>query len=384
MKRIGWCLLFLIFRLSCLSAQTFKQDSLNIFFHINSSEINFEYSENFVSLNKLDSILTQTKSVKSIQIVGCASPDGRRIYNKELSKNRALSIVSYLGDYNLGDCDIEFNYCGANEVGLRLLIAEDDDIPNYNQVLKLMDSGELFRSNFYQLKKMTKSYNYFKTNIFPNLRNSTVVVTYEEFDKIDKIGLDVKQFNMLPEVYENINRDILFREETKLYQYMFALKSNLLYDLATAVNIGIEIPINKFSIEGNWMFPWWVDRKWNKCFEMLSGTVGVNYWFGDDKLIGHHIGLIFNSGLYDFQFNKNSGHQGEFLICGIKYGYSMKLNHLFNLEFDFGIGYIKSDYRYYSHILGQRVLVKEKIGTVDYIGPVSAEINLSIPIKIVK
>ena len=52
---------------------------------------------------------------------------------------------------------------------------------------------------------------------------------------------------------------------------IIALKTNLLYDLITALNFEIEIPIgNKFSIAVEDVFPWWSwgphDRKY--CFQM--------------------------------------------------------------------------------------------------------------------
>ena len=40
---------------------------------------------------------------------------------------------------------------------------------------------------------------------------------------------------------------------------LFALKTNLLFDVAMMPNIEIEVPIGKrWSINGEYMFPWWL------------------------------------------------------------------------------------------------------------------------------
>ena len=63
---------------------------------------------------------------------------------------------------------------------------------------------------------------------------------------------------------------------------IIALKTNLLYDLITALNFEIEIPIgNKFSIAVEDVFPWWSwgphDRKY--CFQMWEMGIEPRWWF---------------------------------------------------------------------------------------------------------
>ena len=47
------------------------------------------------------------------------------------------------------------------------------------------------------------------------------------------------------------------------------MKTNLLYDLGSAVNAGIEIPMReRWSLAMEWVFPWWLFEKNNtpwKC-----------------------------------------------------------------------------------------------------------------------
>ena len=91
---------------------------------------------------------------------------------------------------------------------------------------------------------------------------------------------------------------------------IIALKTNLLYDLITALNFEIEIPIgNKFSIAVEDVFPWWSwgphDRKY--CFQMWEMGIEPRWWFRrtDERevLTGQFFGVYGMSAKYDFQWN---------------------------------------------------------------------------------
>ena len=52
-------------------------------------------------------------------------------------------------------------------------------------------------------------------------------------------------------------------------------------------------------------------------------------------------------GKYDLQW-KTNGYQGEFFIAaGFSYGYAHKLSRHLHLEFNIGIGLLRTDYRHY-------------------------------------
>ncbi|MDY3978510.1 MAG: DUF3575 domain-containing protein [Tidjanibacter sp.] len=172
----------------------------------------------------------------------------------------------------------------------------------------------------------------------------------------------------------------------------FALKTNLLYDAVTAVNIAAEIPLGKrFSVEASWTFPWWLPKNWSWCNELLWGEVEGRYWLGDRSkrgmLQGHFVGAYFGTGLYDFQFNDDRGNQGEFIEAGIGYGYSMPLKCGLNLEFELGLGFMQTDYRSYIHTTkadGSEVLFLYRTSDpnrpLQYFGPTKAKVSLVWPI----
>ena len=90
----------------------------------------------------------------------------------------------------------------------------------------------------------------------------------------------------------------------------FALKTNLLFDLVSALNVEVEVPISKrFSVATDWVFPWWTLD--NGCanskrsrLQVLNGNLEGRYWFGNREqkrlLNGWFAGFYAGGGLYDF------------------------------------------------------------------------------------
>ena len=58
-----------------------------------------------------------------------------------------------------------------------------------------------------------------------------------------------------------------------------ALKTNLLYDAVTALNIEFEVPIGKqWSVAVENLFPWWeFNNKY--CFQLWEMGAEGRYWF---------------------------------------------------------------------------------------------------------
>lgn len=64
-----------------------------------------------------------------------------------------------------------------------------------------------------------------------------------------------------------------------------ALKTNLLFDLALMPNIEAEVPIgNRWSVNGELMFPWWLFEGDKYCLQILSGGLEGRYWLGSRKI----------------------------------------------------------------------------------------------------
>lgn len=63
---------------------------------------------------------------------------------------------------------------------------------------------------------------------------------------------------------------------------VLAVKNNLLYDIALAPNIEIEVPIGRqWSLNAEYKCPWWSDSSKEICYQLLSGGIESRFWLGN-------------------------------------------------------------------------------------------------------
>lgn len=162
---------------------------------------------------------------------------------------------------------------------------------------------------------------------------------------------------------------------------LFAVKTNLLFDAALMPNIELEVPIGKrWSLNGEYMFPWWLINDDRYCLQVLMGGLEVRYRpgrrSGRNVLTGHFLGLYAGGGKYDLQWDKN-GYQGEFFIAaGVSYGYAHSIARNLRLEYNIGIGMLRTDYRHYHSRDNHRTLLWQENGEYTWLGPTKLKISL--------
>ena len=164
---------------------------------------------------------------------------------------------------------------------------------------------------------------------------------------------------------------------------LFALKTNLLYDAGLALNASIEIPLGtRWSLSGEWIFPWWLWERKQYAFELLYGNLEARYWWGNrekrEVLTGWFTGLNAGGGYYDLE-SGDKGYQGEFFSVSLTGGYAHKIGRRLSLEYSLGLGYMDTKYREYVPVRdpgGEWHLIKQRNGNFSWIGPVSAKISL--------
>ncbi len=165
---------------------------------------------------------------------------------------------------------------------------------------------------------------------------------------------------------------------------LFALKTNLLFDAVTLVNIECEVPIgNRYSVAGEWIFPWWLSESRQRCIELLCGTIETRYWFGEregvEQLTGWCAGLYFGAGYYDFEWD-SVGYQGELLLSGgLSGGYAHSIGKNLRLDYSIGVGMLTTKYRKYNaqQCGNDWNLLRVKSGTKRWFGPTRCRISLS-------
>lgn len=159
---------------------------------------------------------------------------------------------------------------------------------------------------------------------------------------------------------------------------MLAVKNNLLYDLALAPNLEIEIPVGRrWSLNAEYKCPWWLNSKHNFCYQLLSGGVEGRCWLGNrqkrNRLTGHFVGLYAEGGTYDFQW-KGDGYRGDYYgAAGVTYGYARQLARHLSLEFSLGIGYLTTEYKKYTPYEGD--IVWTTSGRYNFIYPTKAKVS---------
>lgn len=165
---------------------------------------------------------------------------------------------------------------------------------------------------------------------------------------------------------------------------LLALKTNLLFDAALMPNVEIEVPVgNRWSVNGEYAFPWWQFDRGKYCMQVLMGGLEGRYWLGSRKsredrevLTGHFLGLYAGGGKYDLQWGEK-GYQGEFFIAaGVSYGWATRIARHLHLEFNIGIGLLRTDYRHYHARDNYQTLLWQENGKYTWFGPTKAKISL--------
>ena len=166
---------------------------------------------------------------------------------------------------------------------------------------------------------------------------------------------------------------------------VISLKTNLLYDAVLIPNVGLEINIYRnFTIYGDVMYAGWNIPARHVYWDFYGAQAGLRKYFGrtakERSFSGHYAGIYTQALAYDLQ----AGYIGQQtptlnVGVGVEYGYSFPVALGFNIDLDFGIGYVTGTYYEYD--------VKDDHnawrGTVqrNWFGPTKASVSLVWLIK---
>lgn len=378
-----------------------------IYFNENETRIDSLYKSNNQSFVLLDSLLGRSSDAECITVVNVVtfvSPDGDAAYNASLSAQRNSSMRELLQRrYPYVDSEkIKLISEGEDWTEYRKLVEEDSGLPDREEVLMLMDyHRDDIEKRKQLLRKLNQgiSHRYIVNNVLPKLRRSQITVV-REVPAVEKKTLEPassafrlfvsRQEEALPnnqpiEAVEEIEKKQPYEvaaseaEGPVQSETILAVKNNLLYDLALAPNLEIEVPLGKrWSLNTEFKCPWWLNNRDDFCYQLLSGGLEGRYWLGNrrirNRLTGHFMGLYAEGGVYDFQFG-GDGCQGKYYgAAGMTYGYARQLARRFALEFSFGVGYLTTEYTKYTPYEG--AIIKTKSGRYNFIGPTKAKISL--------
>lgn len=401
-------------RVSSQNAYAYNEDII-IHFPFNSSIIDSTYKQNYNSLEALNKKIINA-SIDLIIVYASSSPDGISEYNKKLASERGTAIKSYIlhKNPNIEPHRIITHAIGENWSTLYNKVYNDPEVPQRKRVLAAIESEINGGTKKWRIRQINngKAWSYIQKRFFADLRNANIVrisnqasdnKTVEPNNKkhgkelIELIDLVCNQDSIDTTVTDNsfaemseigtVETHSLIKSDYRL-KPIFAIKTNLLYDLASALNIELEVPIGKrLSFSGEWIFPWWLLDTKNEqfCLQIMQGTLEARYWWGDrDKrspLTGWFTGVHAGLGLFDIQW-RSKGYQGDWLISsGLSLGYAHNISSKGNLrmEYSLGAGYIRTHYDEYLPQKGadnKWHLIRQKEGTFSFIGPTRAKISL--------
>ena len=413
-----------------------------VYYVVNEGEIRPSYMDNEENLYEIRRILSGPANVRNIVVVGAASPEGSVEFNEKLSQHRAESFVKYLLEVcPEAEGKIEIVSIGENWDGLREAVLVDENLTpsQKDEVLSIIDNEPDLNRREVRLRT-SSAWNTVRDNILPRLRYSGIGrIEFEAVDTTSTVPAadttDVQTpvdttavlppadtTSVLPPadttqvetpadtsavvppvdtsatavtVPDNtVTEPVKPVDVLKDYKTIFALKTNLLYDVASALNFEVEVPIaDRWSVMVEDVFPWW--ETGNKyCFQHWEIGVEPRFWFkpwdpeGKEKLRGFFVGPYLMSAKYDFQYDRSLNYQGEYWSAGISAGYAMPIGRKkrMNLEFNFALGYLQSDYRHYMPADDYSKLIRDpyEVGTRYYFGPTKAKVSLVLPINVPK
>lgn len=336
-----------------------------------------------------------------------ASPEGDAAQNMELSRRRGEAIIAFLTqEMGIADSLITNEYYGNAWNRLREAV-ESSAMEHKDEVLQIIDNTPeeswrrvnpedrwltLVDSRNRQLMQLQggEPYCYMYEHIYPKLRSSGSITLCEEVEPQPLVENIVEEEPLIEDATPiEVDEPILETSPKTL----LAVKSNLLYDLVSVINLELELPIeDRWSIAAEWIFPWWTScgddsdaNSHRNTLQLLNGNVEAKYWFGDRSMrpimTGWHIGLYAGGGLYDLEHNAK-GYQGKFLISiGLSGGYTHTINRSgrLRMEYSLAVGYLRTDYTYYNEHFGvnnEWHTIKERSGRYSWFGPTRAKVSL--------
>uniref|UniRef100_UPI003FED7638 DUF3575 domain-containing protein n=1 Tax=Bacteroides clarus TaxID=626929 RepID=UPI003FED7638 len=421
------------------SADTEQKTELVLHFRFDRSMVDYGYRDNnriLAAMHKIFADSLCVSRIDSVCIQAFSSPEGDADYNRRLALRRAQAVKGYLvWKYpGLNQYRIRTSAQAESWDALRDVALNDTLLPCRDEILQILklNTGEKRKEAL--LKKLNTGipYRHISQWILPELRNASICTVYmrplrhaqqgsrlvadaqgnngKEYQKADgtEITDDTEVVNGVRVAKGNDtnangteltdNTEIIGSTQVtgnaqttgsanaiapgKSRRHpLFAVKTNLLFDAALMPNIELEVPIGKrWSLNGEYMFPWWLINDDRYCLQILMGGLEVRYRpgkrSGRDVLTGHFLGLYAGGGKYDLQWDKN-GYQGEFFIAaGVSYGYAHSIARNLRLEYNIGIGMLRTDYRHYHSRDNHRTLLWQENGEYTWLGPTKLKISL--------
>lgn len=372
-------------------------DSLGIAmlnFRVNSALLERDYMDNARVLELIHRTFADKRLLSSmdfITITAAASPEGNVSVNEKLASDRALAVRTYImWKYPFMDRDRIFTFSiGEDWAGLRKMIENDHATPFRQDVLLIIDSYPSAPTRWRMIKELGggTAYSYLSKYMMPYLRGAVACMIYykedskpitvtETLTQVDTVYIDRL-------VEKTIEIPVIEQSASQSKPYQFAVKTNLLYDIALLPNLALEFPLgNRWSVEVEGQWSWWNTKTThNNCWRIQTAGLELRKWLGSKSLAslnGHYLGLYGMAGTYDVKFRNKNGYLSDMSYsAGLSYGYAFPIARRFNLEFGLAAGYFGGKYKVYDQydVVNEMFPLKER-RNMHYFGLTKAKVSL--------
>ncbi len=380
-------ILSVVFLMSVLSSgDVYAQgrDSVMVYFRLNESVIDPAYKENAKAIETIQGLLDE-QLVDFVTLQVSSSPDGPYASNARLANKRAESIRALFED-KVSRERIIIEVIPENWEGIIEQVQESYTLRNRKEVLEILLDGSIdhdTRERRLKALSFGSAWRYFTKMYLPNLRSASVMHILKVVPKQYMLPR-VKSFDV--EAYTASRTAIQFTPPKigpppvkKESSFAFAIRSNLLYDIALVPNIGIEFHLGKgVSLGFDYNHAWWSLPQKDYFWRLYGGGITLRKYFGKASsqraLSGHHLGLHAQAFVYDFELGGRGQLSDLTYVGGLEYGYSLPVSRSLNIDFSVGFGYAGGEYKVYEP--EDDCYVWKETRQRHYYGPTKGEISL--------
>ena len=398
--------------LSCAMSAFAQESTVNhkqydkqytLIFRVNETSVDRDYKDNGRTIDALiDDLRTLSgkadTTLDSLLIVASASPEGSAALNKRLAIQRSESIKTMLLEIHpeLNPENIKIESRPYDWSATVQTLRGDTAIPHRDTILSILTDPKIAHKDA-ALRSMPAIWSSIRTTILDGMRTAAITVYLNHTEIIPPAPKPEPVPEPEPEpepeptpepVPEPTPEPVIEIQKKKM---IMAARTNL---LVPGMNFGIEFPIkDNWSIGLDYYFPWILPKNNTWCVETIGGFVEARYWFPGNKykwndterLQGHSVGIYGGVGYYDYQM-KADGLQGEYIDVGVDYTFALPVaKGKLRMEFNIGLGFIRSWYRPYYMSSDYEDLIREPgilYNTTNFFGPTRAGVSLVVPIVV--
>jgi len=406
----------LIFGLALGGFKLSAQDSREAYirFWVGQWSLDENLGDNADNLSKIIDFLQEARSDSvprqvEISLCGSASPEGSLKRNQFLATHRRKTLEKYIRKHTDFPDSIVSRCEGAVYDWEQLIrLIEDSDMPHKEEALDVIRNvPELTYNNGVPVEIRKKrlrelqhgrTWKYMYRHFFPRLRHARLVlqIVYPEPETAarDIAVMKIPPVIAMPPLAVAPDAPSALPFPTAApakpgRNFIFAVKTNLLYDALTLPNLGVEFRLaDRWTISADWMYGWWKNNFSRHYFlRSYGGEVSFRRWFGrraaTEPFTGHHAGVYGQIFTYDFRKGSHGYMGGRpkgdlwdkmSYAVGLEYGYSVPLCRRLNLDMSIGVGYMTGIIHDYTPMDGCKVWQRTR--TKHWFGPTKAEISL--------